>query len=458
MNIVQFTSLINILPCLYPTIKILQKKELSIFDFLILTSSLYFAIIPFYNPNTINYNNENIVSLFYFYTLYIYTLLIYTIYWNHNFSNKKTIINITKYLKYNYTIKINQKGYIIISICIIILFIYYLPHSTTIIQLNNTSQLSYFENSLLMILTQVNSFIGFIILIDINHMIKTKATKPQIILFFAIYLILSAFLPRRYLILKIIEFFIIFYSINRKYFNKRNVVVFSSIISFILFIYFPFYNVFRHNGIDYNTSNPIASLTNIVNYGKDNYKYDIKKARVSTENRACGVYNAIYYLINNKPSPQYGKLTMSAIDVAIPKVIHPNKGNGTEVILEKMTNRNKDIADSFFLLSYGEFHIIGGVYTFILFFIFIKLYEKYALFFTKTMSSKIIPLLILNSMFSFCWNIEGKVETCISWFFSSFIIIVVFLILEKYKIIYFINRHMIKRLLMYKKYHSIDNL
>lgn len=75
------------------------------------------------------------------------------------------------------------------------------------------------------------------------------------------------------------------------------------------------------------------------------------------------------------------------------------------------------------------------------------LYSKYAQFYSKYLKSNLISIFILFTMIDNLWNVEGKVSTYFSWFFSSIITIFIVLLLEERKII-----------TIYKKSDILDNV
>lgn len=165
-----------------------------------------------------------------------------------------------------------------------------------------------------------------------------KLDKTNIVLALA-YFIMLIFFPRRVFLLGILFLFLVLYSTYREAITKKLLGILAGFgIAFYL-IYFPFYNVMRSSNFMFDVNNPIESLYEIVSNAVDNWNYrdTDESAAGATSNRSLGLYTALYDLIKNNPNPKVGELTYQAVDVALPKVINPNKGNGPEPTLEAMT-------------------------------------------------------------------------------------------------------------------------
>ena len=136
----------------------------------------------------------------------------------------------------------------------------------------------------------------------------------------------------------------------------------------------------RNSNFIFDSNHPIESLYGIVSNAVDNWNYrnTDESAAGATSNRSLGLYTALYDLIKNNPDPKNGELTYEAIDVSLPKVINPHKGDGPEPTLEKMTKRYIDQADSFLLHSYGELHYWGFIFAALLYLFIFCLYNAYS--------------------------------------------------------------------------------
>lgn len=423
--------IIVLLPSFYTINKLCKKKDISFFDILNLCCNLNFSITPLCHLKEIDI--INIDKFGFFYISFIYSLFIVSYYWDLHYKKKYCIINLSLYLNKVKEIKINKYGYIFIGLILFGGLTYYLPHAAIVVQMEETMGVkSYEETSFLLAYSSILSASGFIILLKFSTATsKTLLDKLCVISYMLIY----AFLPRRDFLLQLLYLAIIYYSVHRDFFNKVNLIKIGTLCVFLFMFYFPFYNIIRWNPVKFNPDSPISSLTQIVDYGIDNWKYENKNSMESTKERSLGLYTAVDLLIKADSPMQNGAMTFKDIDIAIPKFINPNKGEGTEEPLQKLAKKPYDIADSYFLLSYADFNLFGGFYALFLYMFVFYLYSKYSAFFVHKFVLNLIPLYIVSQLFSLCWNVEGKFSSALSWFFSSAFIIILLFILEKKKLI-----------------------
>ena len=447
MSFLIITCLVCALPSLLPVVRIVNKKELNMFDFIILFSTLHFCISPIKEGSHAFFTDDGIYNVFIFYFCYIYIILLIDIYYHQYCENKNVIINTSRYLQ-NFThLEFKMVGKILIGLSIFVMLTYYLPRATIVAASKEISAVSYEESSLTMALGSIIKIVGFLLFLDFSYRLKTGVKDKINTICLVIYLLILAFFPRREFLSALLQLVLSLYSVHRSFFTLKKVSILGCVAAFIWLVYFPFYNVIRWNPISFDSSHPVESLCSIVDYGISNYSLNAEDQLESSQARSLGLYNAVYLLAKRNITPQNGELTLSDIDISIPKLLNPDKGNGSEVTLEKMAGANADIADSFMLLSYGEFGILGGIYCCFLYVFFIFLYSKYAQFYSKYLKSNLISIFILFTMIDNLWNVEGKVSTYFSWFFSSIITIFIVLLLEERKII-----------TIYKKSDILDNV
>lgn len=435
MSLLIVTCLLCALPSLLPIVRIVKKKELNMFDFIILFSTLHFCISPIKEGSHALFTDDGVFKVFIFYFCYIYLILLIDISFHQYSEDKNVIINTSRYLQSFTHLEFKMMGKILIGLSIFVMLTYYLPRATIVAASKEISAVSYEESSLTMAVGCIIKIVGFLLFLDFSYRLKTGVKDKINTIFLVIYLVILAFFPRREFLSALLQLILSLYSVHRSFFTLKKVSILGCIAAFLWLVYFPFYNVIRWNPISFDSSHPVESLCSIVDYGISNYSLNAEDQLESSQERSLGLYNAVYLLAKRNITLQNGELTLSDIDISIPKLLNPDKGNGSEVTLEKMAGANADIADSFMLLSYGEFGIFGGIYCCFLYVFFIFLYSKYAQFYSKYLKSNLISIFILFTMIDNLWNVEGKVSTYFSWFFSSIITIFIILLLEKRKII-----------------------
>lgn len=434
MTFLTITCSITALPALFPLYRMIRKKELNMFDFLILFSTLHFCISPIKEGKLVHFSDLGIMREFIFYALYIFSILFVDIICHRRYERSTSIVNLTQYLQRFSKIEIDIYGRVLIGLCLFIMLTYYLPHASIVAAVENTN-ISYEESSLTMALGNVIKVVGSFLFLDFSYNLKRKETNKINVFFLCLYILILLFFPRREFLSGLLQLLLTMYSINRSFFTLKKVVIMGCFASFLWVVYFPFYNVVRWNPVRFDSSHPVESLTQIVEYGINNYSQNSTEQLESSEQRSLGLYQAVYMLANRNISLGYGEISLASVDIAIPKVLNPNKGNGSEPILENMTGAHVDIADSLMLLSYGDFGIVGGFYCCFLYAFVILLYNRYAMFFKKKLSSASVPVFILFTMFDYLWNVEGKLESYLSWFFGSIFTILIILFLEKKNVI-----------------------
>lgn len=435
MSFLIITCLVCALPSLLPIVRIVNKKELNMFDFIILFSTLHFCISPIKEGSHAFFTDDGVFNIFIFYFCYIYLILLIDVYYHQNHEYKNVIINTTRYLQRFTYLEFKMCGKILVGLSIFVMLTYYLPRATIVAASKEIGAVSYEESSLTMALGSIIKIVGFLLFLDFSYRLKSGIKNRFNTICLIIYLSILVFFPRREFLGALLQLVLSLYSVHRSFFTLKKVSLLGCVAAFLWLVYFPFYNVMRWNPISFDSKHPIESLCSIVEYGISNYSIDAKNQLESSQERSLGLYNAVYMLAKKNITPQTGRLTLLEVDVSIPKILNPDKGNGSEVTLEKMTSANVDIADSFMLLSYGEFGILGGIYCCLLYAFFIFLYSKYAQFYRIYLKSNIISIFILFTMIDNLWNVEGKVSTYLAWFFGSFFTIFIILLLEKKKIV-----------------------
>lgn len=435
MSYLNLTCLITAIPALYPLFRMVKKKELNMFDLLILFSTLHFSVSPIKEGEYANFTDFGVTNVFVFYFLFIYLLLVSDVIYHRNNDKTNCIINITKYLQNFYEIRFGLIGKLLIGLCLLVMLVYYLPRATIVAASKDLGVVSYEESSLTMAFGYMMKVAGFLLFLDFSYSIKNKKYSRINICYLLAYTAILLFFPRREFLSGLLQLLIAIYSVHRRFFSMKRILMFGALAAFLWGVYFPFYNVIRWNPVNFDSNHPVESLVSIVEYGIENYAANSADQLESSEQRSLGLYQAVYMLASRNITPQYGKVTLASIDVAIPKVLNPNKGSGSEGLLEQMTGAYVDIADSFMLLSYGEFGLLGGIYCCVLYLFFILLYSKYAKFYISVLSSRLVPIFVMFTLLDSLWNVEGKVESYISWFFGSAFTVILILIVEKKKAI-----------------------
>lgn len=431
-------SIIALLPFIYPLRLLIKKRDLNLFDLVILFHTLNFVITPLKYGGKLHLDDGIVFQEFIYYFSFIIAILALSMYWHKKNENKINLINITKFIAQYQEIKVNLVGKVLLVVAIIVSLVFYLPRATYILHVEELGvEVDYQTKAAVSMWGAVWYLLGIIFSLSLVLSYKKKKINKFNLAMSIAYFLMLIFFPRRVFLLGMLFLIIVLYSIYREAITKKLLGMLAGFgIAFYL-IYFPFYNIMRSSNFIFDSQHPIDSLVEIVSNAMDNWSYrdTNEDSAGSTSSRSLGLYTALYDLIRHNPDMKLGELTYESIDVALPKIINPNKGEGPEHVLEGMTKRYVDQADSFLLHAYGEIHYLGFLYTVFLYVLFFALYSAYANLWKKHLYSNLIPFYIAFLMVSLTWNVEGGVSGNFSWFFGSFVTLLLIWIIEKVKFI-----------------------
>lgn len=429
----ELTSLIGLIPSIYPLYKCFKKEELNLFDLLLLFVTLHFAITPLKNGHLVFFTTNVVIEVFFYYFTFLIILVSIDLYWTKKYDKARSIINITNYINAISNFKVTKRGIVFLSLCMIISAVYYVPNASLFLSDTEDNTRSYEASSILMAFTNIFQAIGYISAF-IFFIGRKNGDKDRIaLLLFLCFILLCVFLPRRILTYQLLCVGLIYYSLFRNKITLKKCLLVSILAGLFFSIYYPFYNVIRRNDITFDTTQPIQSMIQVVDYGIDNFGEKSKDASELTAERSLGIYQAMYMIMQKNPVCRMGELTYLSIDVAIPKVLNPNKGAGTEEEIQKMSGSLFDIADSYFLLGFAEFNFFGCIYAILLYLFVFFSYSKYANFLSGLKFGTMSSIYVMFSLFDVTWEVESKFEGALAWFFGSSFLIIMLYFLERTK-------------------------
>lgn len=442
MILLKVLSLLLLPFLIYPIRKITRRSDINFFDLMIIFHCLYFVIIPLTLDEEIITKKlgtiDNTVVIFIFSFLLILFSL-FTICSLRIKKNSLSLLNITRHIKKFPEIETHFIFKLILLVIPVLSLIIYVPavsYLSFFNEYNLIDRVSNYEESVWIRLLGNAFYISLYITILLFFQ-NLQRGKKNILNLLTIVLCIINFLllPRRLLLTIVLLFLLFLYSLMRKHINKRLIFNFLIVIIFIALVYFPFYNTIRFSeNINFSPSNPIKSITQLYDYGKSNINRS--KQIKEQSNRSLNLYSALYFLIKYDQTPSFGRLTYLAIDHAIPEFINPNKGLGSEPILEKRTRQNMDIADSVILLSAGDFSILGPLYSILIFyfiyFVALLICRIFNFFFHL---STITSLWCVIFLFTQCFNIEVKLDAILANFISIMPILIILSLFQKFNLI-----------------------
>ncbi|MBA6315440.1 hypothetical protein [Cellulophaga baltica] len=443
MVLIKILSLLLLLPSLYSIRKLIEKKELNFFDFLLLFSSLYFAIIPLKSNQEV-FDSIGLItrdnSLFVFYYLLFYFLLLAFLSTQIK-ENNKTAINITQFLK-NYP-DINAS--LILKILLIVLPIfsitYYVPQMSIISAFSEirdaNSDASYEQSSMVKYFGTIFK-LGLIITLKLFFQKKQgKKVDVLILTSLLLFLVNLVMLPRRELLVFCLFGALLFYSSKRDAINKKFIIIIACFGIFLYTVYFPFYNIIRFSPVQFDLKNPTESISEIYNFGISSYDNSKEGASELTDTRAIGLYRAVYWLAkyDTNEDISWGGITLAAIDHAIPKAINPGKGLGSETILEKRMHAPNDSADSILLLALADYSIFGNLYTILLYILIYYLLLVIARKSETLFGQNIISYYLIFFIFRLTFDVEQKLDAILANIVSFILVIILIVAIQKLNII-----------------------
>lgn len=439
MILIKVLSIILILPSLFVVQKLIQKKDLNFFDLLLVFNTLYFAIIPL-KSNEVVYSSLGRLSdrtsifvflylLFFFVSLLIASKLMVI--------ESNSPLNVTRFLKNLSRIKASPFFKILLIFLPIFSLIYYVPQVSIFDSYGEIQQskldISYAQSSMVKFFATIFNLGITIVIVLFFQGIKKKKYDIFITVSLLLFLINLLLLPRRTLLVFFLFAAIVFYSTNRELINRKLMMYAFFFAAFMYFVYFPFYNIIRRSPVAVNMQAPISSITAIYDYGITRFSDAKEDASKLTDSRALGLYRALYWLVeyDSDKDITWGRITLAAIDHAIPKVINPGKGLGSEILLEQRMNRDKDSADSILLLALADYSLLGGIITLFIYLFVYKIWFFMArcseFFFGKT----IVSLYVVFFLFHTAFSIEGKLDAMLSRTIHFILIIILIVLIHK---------------------------
>ncbi|MBT2159748.1 hypothetical protein [Zobellia barbeyronii] len=448
MLLIKLLSLILLLPFFFVSKKLFKKKDLNFFDLLIIFNTLYFVLIPLKSDEVVYKVLGKISSttsiLVFFYLLFFFITLLVASHLVKPQSNSP--LNVTYFLKNYSSLQAKLPLKLVLIVLPIFALTYYVPHMSTMSAFEEIKQAgvraSYEESSMVKLFGTIFT-LGLIISITL-FLQNFKEKKYDILavgslLLFLVNLLL---LPRRTLLEFILFGAIIFYSLNRDLINKKLMLYAFSFGMFLYLVYFPFYNIVRRSPVKFEIQSPVTSIQAIYDYGISSSDDANDRAANLTDSRAIYLYRAIYWvaLNDNDKDITWGDLTLSAIDHAIPKVLNPTKGLGSELTLEARQHTNKDSADSVLLLALADYSMLGAIATVLIYFIVFKLLtfisDSSEFFFGKTIAS----LYVVYFVFKLAFATEKKLDSILADIVTYTLVIALIIFLHKTNLIIMSNK------------------
>lgn len=169
-------SIIALLPFLYPLNLLIKKRDLNLFDLVILFHTLNFVINPLIYGERLNLDDGIVFQEFIYYFSFIITILALSLFWHNKNANKINLVNITKYIAQYKEVKVNLIGKALLVIAIIVSLVFYLPRATYILHVEELGvEVDYQTKAAVSIWGVVWNFLGIFSLCLLYYLINIKS-------------------------------------------------------------------------------------------------------------------------------------------------------------------------------------------------------------------------------------------------------------------------------------------
>ncbi|MFC4097743.1 hypothetical protein [Euzebyella saccharophila] len=447
MILIKILSVILLIPSITVGFKLFKKKDLNFFDLLLIFNTLYFVIIPLKSNEEVykvigKITPETSIMVF-FYLLIFFLALLIASYFVEPTSNSP--LNVTYFIKKYPALKASLPLKILLIILPAFALTYYVPHMSTMSAFEDIREAgvraSYEESSMVKLFGTIFS-LGLVVSITLFFQdLNRKKFQLLTVISLLVYLVNLLLLSRRTLLEFVLFGAIIFYSLNRELINKKLIFYACCFGMFLYFVYFPFYNIVRRSPVEFEIKDPITSIQKIYDYGIGSSNDASDRAADLTASRAIYLYRAIYWVALNDTDKDitWGELTLIAIDHAIPKVLNPSKGLGSELILEDRQHTNKDSADSVLLLGLADYSMLGAIFTLLAYFtvyrILVFISNSSEIFFGDTIAS----LYVVYFVFKLAFATEKKLDSILADIITYTLVIFLIVLLHKSNLIKMLN-------------------
>ena len=443
MTLIKIFSLILLLPSIFFVTKLIKKEDLNFFDFLLIFNTLYFVIIPLKSNQVVfdsigRLSKETSFTVFLYLFFFFISLLIASYYLNNK---SYTVLNITKYLKNYPTVNLSFSLNIILIVIPIFSLLYYVPKISVIDSFSeireNSANVSYEASSMVKLFSSIFSVSLIIALLIFFQNIKKKKFQVSNVISLLIFLVNLLLLSRRQLLLYFVFAAILLYSFNRELINKKFIFYVFSFGMFMYFIYFPFYNIIRRTPVEFKLSSPIVSIIGIYEYGVNSFEESREDSAESTDSRAIGLYRALYWLARSDSEDDitWGAITLAAIDHAIPRIINPGKGLGSEELLQRRMNTSNDSADSILLLAFADYSILGSIITLLIYYLVYRIWLLISNVYKFSFGTSILSFYFVFFLFRMTFSIEQKLDGILADTVAYILIGAIIVSLHKLKMI-----------------------
>lgn len=405
----------------YSFLKLWNRRDINVFDLIQIFSTLYFVLIPTWsiirsgidgNFNFIELFESHPITLLVFINFSVLLLLINFI-WTTQAGHRISILNISKYFRIldkNFDVDVSM---LYLSLFVFLTALYPLVNYSSLTNDNIEGNLTfrYALNVPLyqrMIIAMVYNSLPFFLLVTIKF-IRSKQIRYRKLSYYILILQIITLLlgVRTFLFYNIVFIIFYIYSVERRFFTFKKVVIGLLTISIVINFIFPLSLMLRfakQEQVLYSTKHSFFDVVTALDEMSSSDLYDlIENSEETTQRRSLGVYSTLDAVVYKSYNSTNGQLFLDQIKTIIP--IIKNNEEFSNIVGSKI-GFGGDVAESiiaYFFFDYSWFGIyLSGIFIFI--FIFIS--KFLADFFYLIFREKKVYFILVISVLSFCINTE----------------------------------------------------
>lgn len=415
-------SILSLLTVLLPLKKIWRGKDINVLDILLIANFLYYLLIPIYyyfkgNSYALNLVN-NAIETFAIILCFQFVILLLNISYSKTIS--KSILNLSQNFRNIYNNINSIPKYILILFTVIVSLNFYNKISYSNLQgknLSNADMEAVFSSETTMtdrINNKLSSLYGVFLYPCLMYgIVATKKANNKRIKFWGLLIIgliaVSMLLSSRRPMINMLIFALLFlHAINEKKLKLSHICKIGALLSFIILVIFPSYQVYRLVK-EYTLLNDTNVTIGLVLSETKTLLSNIDvilEIQESTDNRSLGLFSALDSAVKSE-APYNGWVFFRSISNILPGT--PALNDNVEfVIANNYAHYGADIADSILMYSVADFKWGGVLFSFVYIYIFV--FCNYYIYKTlsKWTNKNFILIIIISSIYSIFISLESS--------------------------------------------------
>ena len=173
--ILNILCILALFPAFYPLSLLIKKRDVNLFDFIILFHTLNFVVSPLIYGYRLNLDEGIVYDEFFYYISFILVVLAMSAFWHEKYEDNVSIINVTKFIGGYNSLNISLLGRILLFVAIVVSLVFYLPRATYILHSEDyTPDVDYQAKSLVAVWGTIWSLLGIVFSMSLVLSYKNK--------------------------------------------------------------------------------------------------------------------------------------------------------------------------------------------------------------------------------------------------------------------------------------------